>query len=292
MSPKLHVRKMEWRCRGCFSISASKESRLAVLENNVTMSLIYPDRFTIVRSQRGPGFSLNIKPAATGDSGTYFCLVNGKPEPFSAYTLAVQDVPSTPGKPLIMKFDSRSVELSWSPPLHVHFSEISHYIIHIREGEETDWSHHQVVTTSSAETSYNVTDLAPFTVYSFKVTAVNSIGASNESLASYHMMTLREEPSGKPTITAAHNISSNSIKLSWRPPEKSSINGEFLGYQVSWRERSVGQGQGSETVETASQISSVQLRDPLQTQHVISGLATYTQYLVSLQVINPKGAGP
>ena len=121
-----------------------------------------------------------------------------------------------------MKFDSRSVELSWSPPLHVHFSEISHYIIHIREGEETDWSHHQVVTTSSAETSYNVTDLAPFTVYSFKVsgvrtwreldrepvqvTAVNSIGASNESLASYHMMTLREVPSGKPTITAAHNI--------------------------------------------------------------------------------------
>ena len=47
-------------------------------------------RFTIVRSQKGPGFSLNIKPAATGDSGTYFCLVNGKPEPFSAYTLAVQ----------------------------------------------------------------------------------------------------------------------------------------------------------------------------------------------------------
>ena len=139
-------------------------------------------------------------------------------------TLYISDVPSTPGKPLIMKFDSRSVELSWSPPLHVHFSEISHYIIHIREGEETDWSHHQVVTTSSAETSYNVTDLAPFTVYSFKVsqvktsrereldgdpdqvTAVNSIGASNESLASYHMMTLREVPSGKPTITAAHNI--------------------------------------------------------------------------------------
>ena len=72
-----------------------------------------------------------------------------------------------------MKFDSRSVELSWSPPLHVHFSEISHYIIHIREGEETDWSHHQVVTTHSAETSFNVTDLAPFTVYSFKVSVEN-----------------------------------------------------------------------------------------------------------------------
>ena len=27
-------------------------------------------------------------------------------------------------------------------------------------------------------------------------------------------------------------------------------------------------------------------------RHVISELKTYTQYLVSLQVINPKGAGP
>ena len=43
------------------------------------------------------------------------------------------------------------------------------------------------ITTETAETSYNVTDLSPFTVYSFKVTAVNSIGPSNESLASYHM---------------------------------------------------------------------------------------------------------
>merc|ERR1719270_186655 len=65
MSPKLHVRKMEWRCHGCFSISASKESRLAVLENNTTMSLIYPDRITIIRSRQA-GFALNIKPTQTG----------------------------------------------------------------------------------------------------------------------------------------------------------------------------------------------------------------------------------
>ena len=65
-----------------------------------------------------------------------------------------------------------------------------------------------MVTTDTAETSFNVTELQPFTVYSFKVTAVNKIGASNESTASYHMMTLREVPSGKPTITAAHNIRS------------------------------------------------------------------------------------
>ena len=59
-----------------------------MLENNSTMSLIYPDRFTITRT--GSSFSLNVKPTLTGDSGTYFCLVNGHPEPFSAYQLAIQ----------------------------------------------------------------------------------------------------------------------------------------------------------------------------------------------------------
>ena len=120
--------------------------------------------------------------------------------------LFVPDVPSRPGKPLIMKFDSRSCVLSWSPPLHSHHSQVTHYIIHILEGEDSDWDSHEVFTTSSPQTIFNVTDLQPFTVYSFKVTGVNEIGASNESLPSYHMMTLREVPSGKPTITAAHNI--------------------------------------------------------------------------------------
>lgn len=40
------------------------------------------------------------------------------------------------------------------------------------------------------------------------MTAVNNIGSSNQSVPSYHMMTLREVPSGKPTITAAHNLRS------------------------------------------------------------------------------------
>ena len=105
-----------------------------------------------------------------------------------------------------MKFDSRSVVLSWSPPLHTHHSDVSSYIIHILEGEDAHWDSHEVITTDNPETIFNVTDLQPFTVYSFKVTAVNEIGPSNESIASYHMMTLREVPSGKPTITAAHNI--------------------------------------------------------------------------------------
>ena len=42
------------------------------------------------------------------------------------------DVPDPPGRPLIMGFTSRSVNLSWAPSLSSHGSPISHYIIHTR----------------------------------------------------------------------------------------------------------------------------------------------------------------
>ena len=35
-----------------------------------------------------------------------------------------------------------------------------------------------------------------------------------------------------------------------------------------------------------------QVKDPKETVHVITGLETYTQYLVSIQVTNPEGLGP
>ncbi len=43
------------------------------------------------------------------------------------------------------------------------------------------------------------------------------------------MITLRESPSGKPTITAAQNASSTALYLAWQPPHLSTLHGEFLG---------------------------------------------------------------
>ena len=96
-------------------------------------------------------------------------------------------------------------------------------------------------------------------------------------------MTTLAVPSGKPTITAAHNTSSESIQLIWRPPPKSSINGEFLGYQIAYRPRNDNSSSG---------ISQTQLKDPEISQFTIVDLQPFTQYLVSLRVINPAGLGP
>ncbi|CAL4156072.1 unnamed protein product, partial [Meganyctiphanes norvegica] len=106
---------------------------------------------------------------------------------------------------------------------------------------------------------------------------------SKPSKGSYYMVTLMELPEGKPIFTAAHNASSNSLALHWKPPPASSIHGEFQGYKIMLKPRDI---------EDERAIVRVTIKDKAVTSHVVKGLRTYTQYLVSLQLFNPVGDGP
>ncbi|XP_063928096.1 tyrosine-protein phosphatase 99A isoform X2 [Zophobas morio] len=227
-------------------------------------------------------FGLSFHPAIAEDSGDYVCLVNSRPKPDGIVRLIVQDVPDAPGRPLIVSFTSRSVNLSWAPSQDTHHSPVTHYIIHTRVGENGEWNVIDGILTPNNESSYQVTSLHPYTVYSFRVVAVNAMGASHPSKESYYMVTLREAPAGKPTITTAHNTSSTALHISWRPPHHETIHGEFLGYRIAYRPRDRGDEAFKE----------IYIRDPTVESHTIQNLETYTQYLVSLQVFNPEGPGP
>jgi hypothetical protein len=105
--------------------------------------------------------------------------------------------PDPPGRPLVNAFTSRSVNLSWTPPLHTHHSPVTRYVVLVREGEGGKWATAKeqvaggVVDTGDNETSFQVEDLRPFATYSFKVAAVNAAGRSVPSEESYYTMTLR-----------------------------------------------------------------------------------------------------
>ena len=62
--------------------------------------------------------------------------------------------------------------------------------------EKTDFQYlEQEVFTNSSTTSHEVALLQPYTVYSFKISAVNSVGKSKPSRNSYPAITLRESKS-------------------------------------------------------------------------------------------------
>lgn len=61
-------------------------------------------------------------------------------------------------------------------------------------GEDGDWDETDIRTPNN-DTTYQVGGLQPYTVYSFRVMAMNAMGLSEPSKPSYYMVTLRE---GKP----------------------------------------------------------------------------------------------
>ncbi|KAH0541171.1 hypothetical protein KQX54_021205 [Cotesia glomerata] len=147
-------------------------------------------------------------------------------------------------------------------------------------GENGPWDHQEIIT-SNNDTKYYMDNLLPFTSYSFRVTAVNARGRSAPSVSSHYITTLREAPAGKPTIVTAQNISATAILITWKPPSLDTLNGEFLGYRISYRPRRKG-----------SDIKEIYIRNRKIERHIIQNLETYTQYTVWLQVFNPEGTGP
>lgn len=61
-----------------------------------------------------------------------------------------------------------------------------------RVGENGPWDQVPQINTKSNITSYQVTGLIPFTVYSFRLRAVNKLGISPPSKESYYIVSLRE----------------------------------------------------------------------------------------------------
>lgn len=203
---------------------------------------------------------------------------------------------------------SRSVNISWAPPLDYHYSPILHYIIHVREGEKGQWDVSNGLMTLDNRTHFQVIGLKPFTTYSFRVLAVNAIGVGEPSQPSHFIITLRQVPDSLLTITSARNISSSAIRLEWLPPSASEIHGEHLGYKIRYvhqyhehqlanqsHSSNIRQQSGSPLVQPSLDgpfSKEITVGDPSQTSFVIRGLTTYTPYKIGLQVSNPAGDGP
>ncbi|XP_058130396.1 protein sidekick-2-like [Anopheles ziemanni] len=227
-------------------------------------------------------FSLHISPTSSADTAEYTCLFNDRHSPEAIADLLVQDVPDPPGRPLVVSFTSRSVDLSWAHSQDARNAPVTNFIIETRVGENGDWNQVSPIYTKSNLASYQVTGLLPFTVYSFRIIAVNELGHSLPSKESYYFVTLREAPTGKPVTTIAHNTSATSVYISWKPPPPDTILGEFLGYRITYRTRD----------RHPDDVKEIYIRDSTVESHEIHNLETYTQYLVSIQVFNPEGLGP
>ncbi|XP_067022800.1 receptor-type tyrosine-protein phosphatase delta-like isoform X6 [Acropora muricata] len=136
----------------------------------------------------------------------------------------------------VLKFDSRSIELSWTPPSRRN-GKIGYFLSYWKfQGSFLPRQDLKSVRLPGKITSKVVRELKPYSEYKFEIVAYNLRKNSNASAPNIALAnTTAEEPSGPPRNVRIINTTSDSITLSWDPPLEP--NGKILGYKVKYFEK-------------------------------------------------------
>lgn len=216
------------------------------------------------------------------DSGSYTCTASntfGKDE--MSTKLSVLEPPEAPENVKIVDHGSRSVKLLWSTPFDGS-SPIAKYIIQYKNGSEEWASSLPNVTVMGHETSAVIRGLLPGTAYSFRVMAANDLGAGKAS-SGVGISTVEEAPASYPRDIQVVALSSDTLKVTCKPPLKSSWNGEIVGYVVNYKVHGH---------KDLPHVKSAEASADLSGEVVIDNLRKYTKYAVSVQAYNRMGRGP
>ena len=189
---------------------------------------------------------------------------------------------STPGAPTGLTataVSSSKIELSWTAPANNGGYPVTGYKIEYKKGIGTYLS--LVSNTVNTTTTYSHTGLTTGTAYTYKISAINSIGTSTASAEASATPTTTLQPAaatapGSTSLTATP-VSATQVNLSWTAP--SNGGSAITGYKIE-----VKKGTGSYETLVANTAST-------STTYSHTGLTTGTVYYYRVSAINAIGTG-
>ncbi|XP_018771408.2 protein sidekick-1 isoform X3 [Serinus canaria] len=244
-----------------------------------------------------PFTSYKLRVKATNDIGD---------SDFSAETEAVttlQDVPDEPpSSVLVTPHTTSSVLVQWQPPRVESVNGLLlGYRIYYREldydsgagaesrtiqspsalrAELTPQSSFKTVNSSSALTTYELTQLKKYKRYEVLMTAYNVIGESPTSTP-VEVFVGEAAPALAPQNIQVHSLSASQLELTWDPPPADSQNGNIQGYKIYYWE--------SDTLNDTEKVKVLFLPE---TSVRLKNLTSHTRYLVCISAFNAAGDGP
>jgi receptor-type tyrosine-protein phosphatase Q len=154
-------------------------------------------------------------------------------DPVSITTL--EDAPS--GRPhniTVLNVTSNSIYLSWTAPdPSQQNGVIWRYLIYLTANDYSI-----TYSTSTSSTTYNLTDLNPYTSYQVKVAAVTISPGPNSTAET--IKTGETVPTVPPQDVLVNPISSHNLSVTWRAPRRENRNGEIRHYNVTVLEVATG----------------------------------------------------
>ncbi|HEV2192907.1 MAG TPA: spherulation-specific family 4 protein, partial [Nitrosopumilaceae archaeon] len=170
---------------------------------------------------------------------------------------------------------SSQINLSWTAPANNGGSAITGYKIERSTNAGSTWS--TITNTTATAITYSDTGLVASTAYSYRVSAINSVGTSspsNTASATTQSTTAPQPPTGL-TATA---VSSSQINLSWTAPTNNG-GSAITGYKI---ERSTDAGTIWSTIANTTTTAIT---------YSNTGLAHSITYTYKVSAINSVGTG-
>lgn len=302
-------------------------------------------RYSLTKTllQDGIVSELNIGETDRSDSALFTCITQNQfGTDDTNIQLVVQGPPDPPMDIRIHEYEARSVKISWVPAYSGN-SPISKYVImyspaHATGSLEHQHQHqHQVndrqrqallqlftnVSVNGNESSYLLQGLTPLTEYQFYMLAVNSIGVSRLPNEPIKFRTDDEAPSAPPLFVKAQPVSSSSLRVRWRAPDRrahfGAISGFYVGYklhraeseQAGDKKRAGGQAAPDSTfvyktidfnptqLVAGAESASANATKPaaasgqiVEQECQLNSLKRGQKYLITVQPFNSRGAGP
>uniref|UniRef100_A0A663F5Z6 Sidekick cell adhesion molecule 1 n=1 Tax=Aquila chrysaetos chrysaetos TaxID=223781 RepID=A0A663F5Z6_AQUCH len=244
-----------------------------------------------------PFTSYKLRVRATNDIGD---------SDFSAETEAVTTLQDVPGEPpssvLVTPHTTSSVLVQWQPPKVESLNGLLlGYRIYYREldydtgagtesktiqnpsalrAELTPQSSFKTVNSSSALTTYELTQLKKYKRYEVLMTAYNVIGESPTSTP-VEVFVGEAAPALAPQNIQVNSLSASQLELTWDPPPADSQNGNIQGYKIYYWESDI-----------QNDTEKVKVLFLPETTVRLKNLTSHTQYMVCISAFNAAGDGP
>ncbi|XP_054926091.1 cell adhesion molecule Dscam1-like isoform X1 [Dermacentor andersoni] len=198
--------------------------------------------------------------------------------------LIVQEPPEPPTDLKATEVKSRSFKLSWTPSVGTNNAASTY---HVQCTPETGAAVNASV--EGTATLVSVRPLRPAFTYRCQVRAQNDIGIGDPS-KDLEVTAGIEVPGGPPLEVKAIAVDSQSIRVTWKPPERELWHGELKGYYVGYRLDQPGDPYLYKTLQLDQpQVGST---EAVPTEVLLSPLRKFSPYLVLVQAFNAAGPGP
>lgn len=168
-----------------------------------------------------------------------------------------------------------------------HGEPILTYTIEANTDRNTEWmpvkSNFTVQYDPRGEYTVNVSGLAAWSAYQFRVRSMNAFGISEPSQASDACNTNQDIPGAPPQNVSGGGGKIGDLKITWSPLPSEHWNGENLKYLVYFRRQGLG--------ESAWQVREVPFEQNYYVEYIVDS-EPYTPYEVQVSAINKRGEGP